>query len=29
MTEDIPIVQIRAAAPVEWDAAWASSPAAT
>lgn len=29
MTEDVRIVQIRAAAPGEWDAAWASSPAAT
>jgi len=29
MTEDVPIVHIRGAAPAEWDAAWASSPAAT
>lgn len=29
MTEDASIVQIRAAAPHGWDAAWASSHAAT
>lgn len=29
MTEDFPIVRIRAAAPGERDAAWVSSPAAT